>query len=192
TTDETELSIFWGYDVARGLGDPPRLYNQIARVIAVQENNTVGENARLFALINFAMADAGIVSWGVKYRDAFWRPIVAIRDGDSDGNPDTVGDPAWSPLGAPKTNPLPGEINFTPPFPSYTSGHANFGAAAFKIMADFYQTDDIHFSIPFDFVSDEFNGVSRDVHDAIPDLILDHIRQLRPRHYESFSQAAAE
>ena len=117
TTDQTEIGIFWGYDVARGLGDPPRLYNQIARVVATQENNTVGENARMFALINLAMADAGIVSWGVKYRDDFWRPIVAIRQGSTDGNPDTVADPTWGPLGAPKTNPQPGETNFTPPFP---------------------------------------------------------------------------
>jgi hypothetical protein len=199
TTDQTELSIYWGYDVARGLGDPPRLYNQIARVIAVQQGNTVAANARLFALMNVAMADAGIQSWGVKYRDEFWRPIVAIRNGgtggagDTDGNPDTVGDVTWSPLGAPRTNPLPGEdVNFTPPFPAYTSGHATFGGAAFKMMANFYRADDIHFSIPFDFISDEFNGVSRDIHDAIPELVLDHVREIRPRHYESFSQAAAE
>src|SRR5262249_59092366 len=54
TLDQTELSIFWGYDVARGLGDPPRLYNQIARVVADQEDNSVGDNARMFALINLA------------------------------------------------------------------------------------------------------------------------------------------
>lgn len=192
TTDETEIGIFWGYDVARGLGDPPRLYNQIVRVIAVQQNNTVGENARLFALVNLAMADAGIQSWGIKYRDAFWRPVVAIQNGNNDGNPDTVGDATWRALGAPKTNPLPGEINFTPPFPSYVSGHATFGGAAFKILANFYQTDDVQFSIPFDFISDEFNGVSRDVRNNIPDLILNSVRAMRPRQYESFSQAAAE
>jgi hypothetical protein len=192
TTDETELAIFWGYDVARGLGDPPRLFNQIARVVAVQENNSVAQNARLFALLNVAMADAGIQCWGVKYRDIFWRPIVAIHDGNADGNPATVGDPSWNPLGAPRTNPLPGEINFTPPFPSYTSGHATFGGAAFKTLADFYGTDDVNFSIPFDFISDEFNGVSRDIHDAIPDLILNHVRKIAPRHFTSFSQAAAE
>jgi hypothetical protein len=192
TTDQTEIGIFWGYDVARGLGDPPRLYNQIARVVAQQEGNTVGENARLFALINIAMADAGICCWGVKYRDVFWRPIVAIRAAD-DTNPDTVQQADWSPLGAPRSNPLPDEhVNFTPPFPSYTSGHATFGGAAFKMMANFYQTDDVNFSIPFDFISDEFNGVTRDIHESIPPLILDYVRQVLPRHYESFSQAAAE
>src|SRR5262249_43418207 len=123
TTDQTEIGIFWGYDVARGLGDPPRLFNQIARVIAVQQNNTIGQNARMFALFNIAMADAAIRAWGVKYRDDFWRPIVAIRRAGETGNPDTVADPNWQPLGAPLSNPLPDEhVNFTPPFPSYISG----------------------------------------------------------------------
>jgi hypothetical protein len=192
TTDETELGIFWGYDVARGLGDPPRLYNQIVHLIATQQNNSVGENARLFALVNLAMADAGIQSWGVKYRDDFWRPVIAIQQGNTDGNSDTVADPTWRPLGAPKTNPLPGENNFTPPFPSYTSGHATFGGAVFKTLADFYQTDDVHFSIPFTFVSDELDGVSRDVQDAIPDFVMNHVRAELPRSFDSFSQAAAE
>jgi hypothetical protein len=193
TTDQTEIGIYWGYDVARGLGDPPRLYNQVARVIAEQEANTVAENARMFALINIAMADAGCVAWGVKYRDDFWRPIVAIRNGDTDANAATVGDPDWQPLGAPRSNPAPGEdVNFTPPFPAYISGHATFGGAAFKTMANFYQTDDMEFSIPFDFISDEFNGVTQDIHDAIPELILANVRQIRPRHFESFSQASAE
>jgi hypothetical protein len=193
TTDETELGIFWGYDVARGLGDPPRLYNQIARVIAAQENNSVGDNARMFALINIAMADAGIQCWGVKYRDIFWRPIVAIRRADEDGNPETVADSTWAPLGAPRSNPLPAEsVNFTPPFPAYTSGHATFGGAAFKIMSDFYQTDDMNIKIPFDFISDEFNGVTRDIHEEIPNLVMNFIRNIESRHYTSFSQAAAE
>src|SRR5262249_31192825 len=79
-----------------------------------------------------------------------------------------------------------------PPFPAYTSGHATFGGAAFKMMADFYQTDDIHFRIPFDFISDEFNGVTRDIHNQIPDLVMNFIRNIESRHYTSFSQAAAE
>jgi hypothetical protein len=193
TTDQTEIGLFWGYDVARGLGDPPRLYNQIARVIATQEGNSVAENARMFALINIAMADAGIVGWGVKYRDIFWRPVVAIRRADEIGNPDITADPKWAPLGAPRSNPLPSEhVNFTPPFPAYVSGHAVFGGAAFKTMADFYQTDDIDFKIPFDFISDELNGVTRDIHEQIPELVMDYVRQIRPRHFESFSQAAAQ
>ncbi len=193
TTDQTEIGIYWGYDVARGLGDPPRLYNQIVRVIAEQEHNSVDENARMFALVNIAMADAGIVSWGVKYRDDFWRPIVAVQDGNTDGNPDTIGDVNWEPLGAPRTNPANNEtFNFTPPFPAYVSGHATFGGAAFKTLANLYRTDDVHFSIPFSFISDEMNGMSRDVYESIPDLVQNNIRQIRERHFDSFSQAAAE
>jgi hypothetical protein len=192
TTDETEIGIYWGYDVARGLGDPPRIYNQIAEQIAVQEGNTVAQNARMFALTNIAMADAGIQCWGIKYRDIFWRPIVAIRRADETGNPDTVQQADWVDLGAPRSNPLPGETNFTPPFPAYTSGHATFGGAAFKMLADFYRTDDINYSISFTFISDEFNGVTRDVQQEIPDLVMNYVRNIEPRHYNSFSQAAAE
>lgn len=193
TTDQTEIGIYWGYDGARGLGDPTRLYNQVVRTVAIQRKNSLAANAKLFALVNIAMADAGIQCWDVKYRDAFWRPIIAIRAGDLDGNPDTLGQVDWQPLGAPRTNPLPGATaNFTPPFPAYSSGHAIFGAAAMKMLANFYRTDDARIKIPFEFVSDEFNGVSRDVFQTIPGLVVNHVRQMRPRHFTSFSQAAAE
>ena len=84
----------------------------------------------MFALVNIAMADAGLTAWEAKYDEEFWRPILGIRRGGEDGNPDTRGDVNWTPLGAPASNPFPGQINFTPPFPAYTSGHATFGAAA--------------------------------------------------------------
>jgi hypothetical protein len=180
SAEQTEIGIFWGYDGSPGLGVPPRLYNQIARVIADQQENTVAENARMFALINISMADAGIQCWDVKYRDNFWRPILGIQSGDSDGNPFTDGDAAWKYYGAPRTNPFPGETNFTPNFPAYTSGHATFGAAAFKTLANFYRTQDISFTI----TSDELNGVSRDQDGSV--------RPIRPRTFSSLSQAAAE
>ena len=69
----------------------------------------MAENARLFALLNVALADAGIACWDSKYHYSFWRPVQAIRA-------DT--DPDWLPL-------LP-----TPPFPSYASGHSTFSGAA--------------------------------------------------------------
>lgn len=156
TEEQTVIGIYWGYDGRPGLGTPPRLYNQMARTIAEQQRNQEAENARLFALINIAMADAGLTSWNNKYDDAFWRPILGIRGGESDGNPETHGDPAWEPLGAQASNPRQGELNFTPPFPAYTSGHATFGAAAFQTLARFYGRDEISFS----FMSDEFNGIT--------------------------------
>jgi len=163
TAEQTEIGIFWGYDGRPGLGTPPRLYNQIVRTIAMQEGNTEAENARLFALVNLAMADAGIVAWEDKYDNAFWRPVLGVRGGEDDGNPDTAGDADWVPLGAPASNPRPGETDFTPPFPAYTSGHATFGAATFQILSRFYGTDDISFR----FTSDEFNGRTRDADGTI-------------------------
>src|SRR5262249_11268879 len=133
----------------------------------------------LFALVNLAMADAGISAWDCKYVDNFWRPITAIRAGARDGNPLTVGLPTWTPLGAPRSN-APGETNFTPPFPAYTSGHATFGAALSRTLALFYGTD----RIPFSFTSDEFNGVTRDQSGAVRPVVT--------RHWNSFSQAMAE
>lgn len=180
TAEQAIIGTYWGYDGRPGLGTPPRLYNQIARTLVIQQNNTVAENARLFALLNLAMADAGLTSWNDKYGDAFWRPIVGIRNADVDGNPDTQEVSDWKPLGAPASNPRPNESNFTPPFPAYTSGHATFGAAAFQTMARFFGRDDISFS----FVSDEFNGLTRDADGSV--------RPLVSRSFSSLTEAKLE
>ena len=95
------------------------------------------KNARLFALINVAMADAGILAWDQKYLYDFWRPVLGILEhdlsmgpaGQGTNNIDNDCDPGWLPLGAPNTNKT-GAKNGTPPFPAYPSGHATFGAAA--------------------------------------------------------------
>ncbi len=52
-------------------------------------------------MVNISMADAGLTTWEGKYDDAFWRPVLGVRGGDIDGNPLTVGDENWKPLGAP-------------------------------------------------------------------------------------------
>lgn len=178
TRRQTETGLFWAYDGTRGIGVPPRLYNQITRVIASRMHNTEVDNARLFALVNLAQADAGIVCWETKYVFRFWRPILGIRNGDIDGNDDTLGDPNWSPLGAPASN--QSGNNFTPPFPAYSSGHATFGGATFGIISRFYQQD----HIPFTFVSDELNGVTTDWQG--------NVRPLRPRRFTSLHEAALE
>jgi PAP2 superfamily len=123
------------------------------------------EVARLLALVNTAMSDAGVAIWESKFFYQFWRPITGIRESDpgtgptgsGDGNPDTEGDPFYSPLAAPSSN-LSGGPNFTPPFPAYPSGHAGFGGALFQVLRRFYGTDHIHFR----FISDEFNGITED------------------------------
>jgi hypothetical protein len=180
TPDETEIGIFWGYDGRPGLGTPPRLYNQNVREIAILQNNNLAQNARLFALINLAMADAGIQCWDTKYFYNIWRPILGVREGQLDGNVWTTGDPNFEPLGAPRTNPNPGQINFTPNFPSYTSGHATFGAAIFWTLRRFYNRDDLSFTLS----SDEFNGVNKDVNG--------NVRPVRKRSFRSFTEALIE
>jgi membrane-associated phospholipid phosphatase len=179
TAEETAIGLFWGYDGSIGLGTPPRFFNQIARCIAHQEQNTVTENARLFALLNIAMADGGIACWYTKYFYNFWRPVIGIRCGDEDGNEFTTGDPDWTPLGAPATNRSNGGIDFTPPFPSYTSGHATFGAAAFGVLANMYGD---HYA--FQLISDELNGRNTDSDGNHRPAVM--------RQFTSFSQAAHE
>jgi hypothetical protein len=154
TADQTQIGIFWAYDRA-GTGTPPALYNQAVQVIAKQKHNTVVENARLFALANLAMADAGVAAWDCKFVDNLWRPITAIQQAGTDGNPDTTADPRWEPLGAPGGG--DGSHNFTPPFPAYVSGHATFGGAVFEVLKDFYHTDHVKFTLS----SDELPGVTR-------------------------------
>lgn len=164
TPDQTIAGIFWGYDGTPGLGTPPRLYNQITREIADGTHTSAFDLARLLALVNVAMADAGIACWDAKYLYQTWRPVTGIREADAgtgptglgDNNPQTTGDPNFMPLGAPASN-LMGP-NFTPPFPAFESGHSAFGSTLFQMLRNFYGTD----RIPFTFVSDEFNGVTPD------------------------------
>jgi membrane-associated phospholipid phosphatase len=153
TPDQTQTASFWGYDVG-GMGPPPVFYNQIIQTIALQQHNTLDQNARLFALADVAMADAGIVAWDAKFTYNLWRPITAITNAKNDGNPATTADRNWTPLGAPGDGEKP---NFTPPFPAYPSGHATFGGALFTTLADFYGTDQMSFTLN----SDEMPGVSR-------------------------------
>ena len=190
TIQETTIGLYWAYDGATKLGTPPRLYNQIIQKIAKAKGNTVAQNARLFALVNVAMGDAGIHAWYWKYHYDLWRPVVGIREYDNNWGPDAIGgqaidgkaDPFWRPLGAPKTNDTaPGARSFTPPFPAYPSGHATFGAAAFEMVRLFYGhgNEETVDNIAFEFVSDELNGISNDNDGAI-----------RTRHERRFTSVA--
>ncbi len=200
TSLETLLGLFWAYDGVKDIGTPPRLYNQIMRIISMDKGLSTEHNARLFLLINVAMADAGIEAWWYKYHFDLWRPIIGIREYDKScmGPAATIGasaldpacDPFWHPLGAPKTNVVPTANmpderirSFTPPFPAYPSGHATFGAAAFHIARLYLKsineatinangTDNVAFKV----VSDELNGKSIDPDDTV-----------RARHVRTFS-----
>jgi hypothetical protein len=184
--EETQIGTYWAYDGTPSLCAPTRLYNQIATQLADHMKLDTVQLTRFLALVNAALADTGIAVWESKFYYQYWRPVTAIREADSgtgptgagDGNPQTVGDPTFTPLGAPASN-LAGP-NFTPPFPSYPSGHGGFGGALFETMRKFFGTDNIAFT----FVSDEFNGQNKDNQG--------NIRPLLPRSFISLSQAEEE
>lgn len=93
---QLEVGYFWAYDGARFLGTPPRLYNQIILEIAIADGMSEDEIARLLALCNLAMSDAGNVAWHAKYHWRYPRPIIGIREAGVEDD--------WKPLGSPKTN----------------------------------------------------------------------------------------
>ncbi len=177
TPDETVIGLFWAYDGVKKLGTPPRFYNLIVRRIAQQKGNDIERNARLFARVNAAMGDAGILAWQAKFDHDLWRPVLGIREHGGLGpagagaNPvNADADPGWLPLGAPATNETPTDgkpvkKNFTPPFPAYPSGHATFGAAVFQSVRRFYEDEGEDPDTLLDgmvFVSEELDGVSHD------------------------------
>lgn len=182
TADQTETGIFWAYDRA-GLGTPMNLYNDVLENVAIQQGNTLKQNASLFAKASVAMADAGIVAWNSKFDEEFWRPGTAIEQGDFDGNPLTIGDSGWVALGAPDGG--NDQVGFTPPFPTYISGHATFGGALFGLLEDFYGTDNIGFNL----TSQELLAVMND-----PALEASYGLNLTDatRSFNSFSEAMIE
>lgn len=141
TADQTAIGLFWAYD-RPGTGAPPVLFIENMVEIGDAIGNTPADNARMFAQASVTLADSIIAAWDQKYQVDLWRPITGIRQGADDGNPATVGDPAWEYLGAPGSLPNASTDDFTPPFPAYVSGHATMGGAIFKTLELFYGTND--------------------------------------------------
>jgi hypothetical protein len=143
TREQTEIAYFWAD--GEGTVTPPGHWNRIAQDVSRQKRLNLVENARMFALLNVAMADVGIACWDCKFHFHFWRPVQAIREAERDHNRDTTVDPTWEPL-------LP-----TPPFPAYTSGHSSFSSAGATALALALGTDEV----PFETTSDGLPGVTR-------------------------------
>ena len=146
TAGQTQIADFWA-DSPGPTASPVGKWNLIAQGLAVQQGNSLAENARMFALLDVTMADAGIVCWNTKYEYGLWRPEDAIHLADTDGNPATVADPTWTPLLT------------SPSFPEYTSGHSTFSASAAEVLGLFFGTDEISFSTTAGF--DVLPGVTR-------------------------------
>ncbi len=146
TAEQSEIARFW-YEGS------PTGWNRIARVVAAEQGLDPWQNARLFGLLNFAMADGFIAGFDTKYFYNFWRPITAIRAGATDDNSATVADPEWA------------AFPVTPAAPDYTSTHSVLGAAAAEVLARYFGTDAISFTTtsgaPFPGMTRSFTSFSQ-------------------------------
>ena len=138
TAEQTQIGQFW---------NPPiqNFWNQIAEAVALAHHTDLPTTARLFAMLNLSFADSAIAFYDAKYTYRLWRPVTAIRLADSDGNPNTVGDPNWLPL-----------AGNTAADPSYPGAHSTISAAGADVLAGFFG-DDQSFSV----TSPALPGVTR-------------------------------
>jgi hypothetical protein len=134
TADQSAVARFWP---VAGAG-----WNAVTRMIAAGRGLDAWEHARLFAVLNMAVSDAAVSVFDTKYTYNFWRPVTAIRAGDTDNNPATQADPAWTSYQA------------TPPYPDYTCGLTTFAGAAVEVLRRQFDTD----KLPYAFTA---NGITR-------------------------------
>jgi len=128
TPEQTDIGRFWS--------DQPILqWNRAWRKISITKALSLTDNARFFAMLASACADALIACWDSKYTYNFWRPVTAIRAGDTDGNPNTEPDPNWI-----------GQV-ITPNHPEYPAAHGCFSGASTKTLKSFFGTDSFDFTI---------------------------------------------
>jgi hypothetical protein len=154
--DAAALGTFRYWSLGSGTDQPPGAWLQVASNVSRSRDLALQDTARLFALESMAMADTVGPTFATKARYHTWRPVTAIREADSDGNDVTVADPTWTARGGNAGS------------PEYWSGHSTFSAAGAEVLARFFCTDDV----PFTLVTDSGAGASRT--------------------YPSFSAAAAE
>lgn len=126
TADQTHLGHFWAESSPVG-------WSRVGNIISSRRGYDLHETARLQALLTMAMADGFIVGWFQKRNFAFWRPVTAIPEADTDGNPSTTADAGWRALRA------------TPPLPDYPSTHSLLGGAAAEILRRFTGSDRFRF-----------------------------------------------
>jgi hypothetical protein len=126
TPEQTEIGLFWtehtGQQFARAF-----------RRLATEKGLNTSDTARLMAMLWAGYADAGIGCWNAKFFFSFWRPVTAIRAGG--GNPALTGDPNWAPLAN------------TPAHPEYPAAHGCGTGAVSTILADFFGTPNLQFSV---------------------------------------------
>jgi hypothetical protein len=128
TPEQTDIARFWS-------DNPPLQWNRAWRALSLSKGLGLADNARFFAMLTTASADALIACWDAKYFYNFWRPVTAVRAGDSDGNPETAPDPTW--IG----------LVVTPNHPEYPAAHGCFSGASTETLKFFFGTDNVGFSM---------------------------------------------
>lgn len=128
TPQQTEIGLFWTEHTSRQ-------YSRALRALAVGRALNTSDTARLFAMVWTAVADSFIGCWNAKYNYNFWRPVTAIQNGSIDGNPATVADPTWMPLGT------------TPNHPEYPSAHGCLTGALSGILKGYFGTPNVNFTV---------------------------------------------
>ena len=130
TPEQTAIANFYSQA-------PPDYWNRTMRAFVLTDKyvTDVGDSARMFALVNVALADTLMTVWQSKIQYNVWRPVTAIQLGDVDGNRSTVGDPAWQPLFA------------TPNYPDYISGASGLAGAAAEMLRLFFRSDRVNFNV---------------------------------------------
>jgi hypothetical protein len=122
--DQTYAALYW-------MEHPVNTWSRIFRTLSAQKGLSIAENARLFAMLYLTAADSAISVWDDKAHWSFWRPITAIREADTDGNPATEKDDKWLPL-------VP-----NPPYPDHPSGHTGISGSFVKTLQHFFRTDKV-------------------------------------------------
>ncbi|HEX8076692.1 MAG TPA: vanadium-dependent haloperoxidase [Chthoniobacterales bacterium] len=128
TPEQTDIGRFW-------TEQPMLQWNRAWRNISTTRGLSLPDNARFFAMLTMASADSFIACWDSKYTYGFWRPVTAIRAGETDGNPETAPDPNWTPLAV------------TPNHPEYPAAHGSFSGASTYTLRAFFGTDEFDFTI---------------------------------------------
>jgi PAP2 superfamily len=128
TPKQTEIGLFW-------TDHTTTQYARMLRTKAAETNLSLVETARLFAMAYAAEADALIGCFNAKYHFSFWRPVTAIRNGNIDGNPETVADRNWSPLAT------------TPSHPEYPAAHGCLTGALTDILKGYFGSPNLQVSV---------------------------------------------
>jgi hypothetical protein len=151
TPAQTAQALFWtDHDI--------RQWNDALLRLINDRGLDLVQAARMLVMAHAAGADGMIACFEAKYHYLFWRPIAAIRQADTDGNPNTEADPTWTPL------------RTTPNHPEYPSAHASHSTALTRGLQAFFGTDRIPFYLDSRVPGATPTRSYRSFHEAVRDV----------------------